>query len=83
MIAISKTVFFYVLNDIAGAYNNTYHKTNKMNPIDVKSDSFAKYNGESNEKDPKFKVGAHARISKYKIILVKDMLLIGVKRFLL
>ena len=37
-----------------------------MKPIDVKSDSFAEYNEESNEKDPKFKVGDHVRISKYK-----------------
>ena len=38
----------------------------KMKPIDVKSDSYAEYSVESNEKDPKFKVGDHARISKYK-----------------
>ena len=37
-----------------------------MKPIDVKSDSFAEYNEESNEKDPKFKVGDHDRISRYK-----------------
>ena len=37
-----------------------------MKPGDVKSDSFAKYNEESNEKDPKFKVGDHVRISKFK-----------------
>ena len=39
-----------------------------MKPIDVKGDSFAEYNEESNEKDPKFKVGDHVRISKYKNI---------------
>ena len=33
-----------------------------MKPMDVKSDSFAEYNEESNEKDPKFKVGEHDRI---------------------
>ena len=37
-----------------------------MKPIDVRNDSFAKYNEESNEKDPKFKVADHVRISKYK-----------------
>ena len=50
---------------------NTYHKTIKMKPIDVKSDSFAEYNEESNEKDPKFKVKVHVRISKYKNIFAK------------
>ena len=37
-----------------------------MKPVDVKNDSFDEYNEESNEKDPKFKIGDHVRISKYK-----------------
>ena len=37
----------------------------------VKSDSFAEYNEESNEKDPKFKVNDHVRISRYKNIFAK------------
>ena len=71
MAAISKYVYFDVLNDIVDEYNNTYHKTIKMKPIDVKSDSFAEYNEESNEKDPKLKLGDHVRISKYKNIFAK------------
>ena len=46
----------------------TYHRTVKMKSIEVKSDSFAEYNEESNEKDPKFKVGDNVRISKYRNI---------------
>ena len=42
-----------------------------MKPIDLKSDSYAHYNVDSNEKDPKFKVGDHVRISKYKNIFAK------------
>ena len=42
-----------------------------MKPIVVKSDSFAEYNEESNKKDPKFKLGDHVRISKYKDIFAK------------
>ena len=42
-----------------------------MKPIDVTDDSFAEYNEESNKKDPKFKVGDHVRISKYKNIFAK------------
>ena len=64
MTAISKNVYFDVLDDIVDKYNNTYHRTIKMKPI-VKSDSFAEYNKKSNEKDPKFKVGDHVRISKF------------------
>ena len=71
MTAISKSVYFNVLNNIVDKYNNTYNKTIKMKPADVKSDSFAEYNEESNEKDPKFKVRDHGRISKYKNIFAK------------
>ena len=71
MTAISKNAYFDVLNDIVDEYNNTYHKTVKVEPIDVKSGSFSKYNEESKEKDPKFKVGDHVRISKYKNIFAK------------
>ena len=41
MQAVSKNVYFDVLNDIFDKYNNTYHETIKMKPIHVKSDSFA------------------------------------------
>ena len=71
MIAISKNVYFDVLDDIVDEYHNTYNKTIKMKTIDVKSDSFAEYNEESNEKDPKFKVGDHVRISKFKNAFAK------------
>ena len=53
MTAISKNVYFDVLNDIVDKFNNTYHKTIKMRPTDVKSDSFAEYNEQSDEKDLK------------------------------
>ena len=71
MKANSKNVYFDVLDNIVDEYNNAYHKTIKMKPIDFKNDFFAEYNRESNEKDPKFKVGDHARISKYKNIFAK------------
>ena len=71
MTAISKYVSFDVLDDIVHEYNNTYHITIKMKPIDVGDDSLAEYNEESNEKGPKFKIGDHVRISKYKNIFAK------------
>ena len=64
-------VYFDFLDDIFDEYNYTYHRTIKMKPIDVGDDSFAEYNEKSNEKDPKFKVGDHVRISKYKNIFAK------------
>ena len=66
MAAISKNVYFDVLDDIVNKYNNTVHKTIKMTPVDVTSDSYAEYNKISTKKDPKFKLGDHVRISKYK-----------------
>ena len=71
IIAVSKNIYFDVLDDIVDKYNNTYRRTNKMKPIDVKSDYYAEYNVGSNEKDPKFKVGGNVRISKYKNIFAK------------
>ena len=71
MTAISKNVYFDVVDDIVDEYNNTYHRTIKMKPIDVGVDSFAEYNEESDEKDPKFKVGDHVRISRYKNIFTE------------
>ena len=67
MIAISKNVYFDVLDDIVSKYNNTVHRTIKMKPVDF----YAEYNEDSNKKDPKFKVGDHVRISKYKNIFAK------------
>ena len=54
-----------------------------MKPIDVKSDSYSEYNFNSNEKDSKFQVGDHVRIQSIKTFLLKDMPLIGQKKFLL
>ena len=71
MTANSENVYFNVLNDIVDEYNNTYHITIKMKPTDVKNDSFAEYNEESNVKDPKFKVRDNVRVSKYKNIFAK------------
>ena len=70
--AVSKSVCFDVLDDIVNKYNSTVNKTIKKKPIGVMSDSHSEHNKESNEKDPKFKVGDHVRISKYKIIFTKE-----------
>ena len=64
MTAISKNVYFDVLGNIVNKYNKTVHRTIKMKQIDLTSDSYAEYNKDSNEKDPKFKIGDRVRISK-------------------
>ena len=71
MTAISKNIYYDAFDDIVNKYNNTVHRTIKIKPINVTNDSFAEYNEEANKKDPKFKIGDHVRISKYKIIFAK------------
>ena len=48
MTAVSKNVSLDSLDDFVNKYNNTFHRTIKMKPIDVKSDSFVEYNVGSN-----------------------------------
>ena len=60
-----------MLGDFVNKYNNTVHRTIKMKPIDITSDSYAEYNENLNKKDPKFKVGDHVRIWKYKNIFAE------------
>ena len=57
--------------DIVNKYNNTYHRTIKMEPVDVLNNTFIIFGRESIDKDPKFKVGDNVRISKYKNIFAK------------
>ena len=70
MTSVSKNVYIDKL-DIVGEYNNKYHRTTQMKPIDVKDNTHIHFKKEVNDKDPKFKVGDHVRISKYKNIFAK------------
>ena len=71
MTSISKNVYIDKLNAIVNKYNNTYHTTIKMKPIDVKDNTYINTNKKINYKDPKFKVGDYVKISKYKNIFAK------------
>ena len=64
-------LFLDVLDDIVNKYNNTVHRSIKIKPINVTSDSYAEYNENFNKKYPKFKVGDHVTISKHKNIFAK------------
>ena len=76
-----KMFLFHVLDDIVNKHNNTVHRTIIMKSIDVTSGSYAEYVEDSNEKDPKFKVGDHVRTWKCKNIFLKGILKIGQKKF--
>ena len=71
MTAISKSVYLNVLDDIVNKYKNADHKTIKIKPIDVTSDSYAKYDKDSYVTKPKLKFGDNVRISKYRNIFAK------------
>ena len=71
MTSISKNVHINKVNETVNKYKNTYRAT-KMKSVDVKSNTYIDSSKEINDKDPKFKVGDHARISKYKNIFAKD-----------
>ena len=71
MTSRSKNVYIDKLDNIVNEYNNSYHRTIKMKPIDVKDNTYINIDKEVNDNDPKFKVGDHVRISKYKNIFAK------------
>ena len=71
MTSISKNVYIDKLDDIVNEYNNTYHRTNKMKPTDVKDNTYINIGKEVKDKDLKFKVGDLVTISKYKNIFAK------------
>ena len=64
-------MFILMLDDILNRYNNTVYRSIKTKPIEVTSDSYTEYNKDSNKTDPKFKVGGHVRIPKYKNVFAK------------
>ena len=60
------------LDDIVNKYNNAYHSSIKMKPVDVRSNLYIDSSKEISNKDPKLKVGNIVRISKYKNIFAKS-----------
>ena len=59
------------LDNIVKEYNNKYQTTIKMKPVDVKNNTYIDLKKGINNADPKFEVGDHVRISKYKNIFTK------------
>ena len=71
MNSISKNVYIDKLDDIVNKYNNKYHRTIKMKPVDKESSTYIDSSLEINDEDPKFKISDIDRISKYKKIFAK------------
>ena len=53
MTSVSKNSYVDELDDIINKYNNTYHGTIKMKPIDVKDNTYINIDKEVNGKKPK------------------------------
>ena len=70
MTSVLKNVYINKLDDIVNKYNNTYHSTIKMKPVDVKSNTYIDSNKEIDEKYPKFKIDT-VIISKFKNVFAK------------
>ena len=83
MTSISKNVYIDKLDDIVSDYNNTYHRTIKMKPIDVKDNKYIESIKEVNDKDPKFKLVIMLEYQNTKTYLLKATFQIGLKKFLL
>ena len=81
MAIVSKKFFFEVLDDIVDNYNNTYHRTIKMKPIDVRSDSYVKYMILM-QNILNFKLVLMLEFQNTKTFFLKDILKIGQKIFL-
>ena len=71
MTSISKNGYIDKLDDIGNKCNNTYHTTIKMKSVDVNDNTCIGFGKEVNDKDRKFKVSYHVRISKHQNIFAK------------
>ena len=69
MTSISKNAYIDKLDDIVKEYNNTYHTSIKIKPVDVKYNTYIDFEKEVNDKNPKFRVGDLCK--KYKNIFAK------------
>ena len=71
MTSILKNLYIDKVDGIVNKYNNTYHRTIKMIPVHVKSNTYIDSSKEINDTDPKFKITDIVKILKYKNIFAK------------
>ena len=63
MISVSKNVYVDKLDNVVNKYNNKYHSSIKIRPVDVKSNTYIDSSKEINNKSPKFENSGTVRIS--------------------
>ena len=82
MTSVSKNVYIDKLDDTVDEYNNTYHRTIKMNSVDVKDNTYIDFEKEVNNKIQKLKLVIMLEFLNTKIFLLKDTHQIGLKKLL-
>ena len=81
MIQISKNVYVYKLDDVVNKYNNTYHKTTKIKPADIKSNKYINLIKKLIIKVLNLKKNDIVTILKYKLFLQNLTVQFDVKGF--
>ena len=78
MTSVPKNVYIRKLDDIVNKYNNTYHNTINMKPVDVKSNTYV----ESSKEILYLKLVILLEFQNIKTFLQKLALQVGLKNFL-
>ena len=78
MTSVPKNVYIPKLDDIVNKYNNTYHNTINMKPVDVKSHTYV----ESSKEILYLKLVILLEFQNIKTFLQKLALQVGLKNFL-
>ena len=73
MTSVPKNVYIDKSDDIVNKFNNTFHSTIKIKPVDAKSNTYIDSSKEINYRDPKFKIGGIVKISKYENMFQIDL----------
>ena len=82
MNSVSKKLYIDKLDDIVNKYNNTYHDTIKIKPVDLKSNTYIDSSNEINDKNSNLKLVIMFEYQNLKTFLQEAMFQIGVKKFL-
>ena len=82
MTSILKSIYINKLDNIVNKYNNTYHSTIKMKPVDVESSTYIDFDKNMIKKVLNLKLVIMLKYQNIKIFLQKAMFQIDLKKFL-
>ena len=82
MTAVSRNFYFDPLDDIVNKYNNTFHRTDEIKSIEVNLILMLNTIFVSDEKTLYLKLVIMQEFQNIKTFLLKEILLIGLKKFL-